>query len=291
MLFLNSIMLSIIIPIFNEEKSIERVIPALQKVMQEAHVDFEIIAVNDGSKDRSLEILKKIPGIQVINHPENLGYGAALKTGIKNAKGEWLAITDADGTYPVGDLPRLFSATNHYDMVVGARTKKGAQIPLLRKPGKKIVNLWANFLTGKKIPDLNSGMRIFKKSLAEEFFHLFPSGFSFTTTITLACHANDYLVKYIPIDYFKREGKSTIHPLKDFLRFLILIFRIMLYFKPFRFFVLPSLFIIAAGFGWMIYNLVTTHNITDASLLLILAGAQIGFVGLIADLIAKSRKA
>ncbi|MBI2575335.1 glycosyltransferase family 2 protein [Candidatus Woesearchaeota archaeon] len=281
-------MISVIIPVYNEEKAVASTIERVKKAMNRQKQQYEIIAVNDGSTDNSEKILRQAAGIRIASHPYNLGYGAALKTGLRNAKGEFVLITDADGTYPVESIPELLKYTGQYDMVVGART--GKNVPNMRKPAKAIIGLLANILTGKKIPDLNSGFRVFRKEVAMQFMHLYPSGFSFTITITLACLTNSHTVKYVPIEYSKRQGKSTISPVKDFIGFVTLIVRILTYFEPLKFFLTPAILLILAGIGYGIYQLVTISNIAQLPVLLVLAGLQIGLLGLVADLIAKSRR-
>ncbi len=283
-------MLSIILPVYNEENAILPTIERIKEVMNRVKTKYEIIAVNDGSTDNTGEILKKIKGVDVILHPYNLGYGASLKNGIKKAKYDLILITDADGTYPIGDIPKLLKYSKTYDMVVGARTGKNVNVPLMRRPAKFFLRHLANFMTGRKIPDINSGFRIFKKDIALRFFHLFPSGFSFTTTITLACLTNDYTVKYIPINYYKRKGKSTINPLKDFINFTTLIFRMMMYFNPLKVFLFPSVLLFIFGFLILLYDIFIGANITDSSIIILLAAFQIGFLGLLADLIVKGKK-
>lgn len=281
--------ISIIIPVYNEEDSIGNTLSEVKRVMDNLKLEYEIITVNDGSSDKSKEILEKEEGIKPINNSYNLGYGASIKIGIKNAKYSWIFIIDADGTYPINDIPKLIRHTDNYDMVVGARTGKNVNVPLLRRPAKFILTTLAKFLTRKKIPDLNSGMRLFKKDIAMEFFNLFPSGFSFTTTITLACLTNDYTVKFVPIDYLKRKGKSTIHPINDFLNFNKIIFKIILYFEPLKFFLFPGILFMLVGAGYGVYQLITIRNLAQFPVLLVIAGLQIFFLGLIADLIVKSR--
>jgi glycosyltransferase involved in cell wall biosynthesis len=282
---------SVVVPVYNEQEAITETLDKLKNECQKLSLnyDFEIIVVNDGSTDQTRQILEKISGIIKIDHPYNLGYGAALKTGIKRAKSDWILIIDADGTYPIESIPHLLPNINNYDMVIGARTGANVNIPKLRKPGKFIVNWLANFLTGRKIQDINSGLRLFRKSIALEFFHLFPSRFSFTITLTLACLTNDYTVKYIPINYHQRQGKSTLGP-KDFTDFLTLIFRIIMYFNPLKFFLWPGFTIIALGFIYSIATLIIQHNIADGAVMMILSGLQIILIGLVADLIVKSRQ-
>ncbi len=278
-------MISILIPIFNEEASVAQTIERVKKALSKQ--PHEIIAINDGSTDSTGNVLKAINGIKTINHPYNLGYGASLKTGLRNAKGEWILITDADGTYPIESILELLKYRNEYDMVVGAR--KGKNVPMMRKPAKAIIGFLANTLTGKNIPDLNSGFRLFKKDVAMEFMHLYPSGFSFTITITLACLTNGYTVKYVPIEYSKREGKSSIHPVRDFVGFLSLIVRIMLYFNPLKFFLLPALLIIAVSTSVGLYQFFYEGHVTQLPFIALLAGIQIGLLGMLADLISKKR--
>jgi glycosyltransferase involved in cell wall biosynthesis len=282
---------SIIIPVYNEEKAVYSTISKIKESIKKTeNCNFEIIAVNDGSTDKSRQILEKINGIRLISHPYNKGYGASLKTGMRNSGSEWVLITDADGTYPIEDIPKLLKYMDEYDMIVGSRTGKNVAIPFFRKPAKKFINGLANFMSGKKIPDLNSGFRLFKKEYAMEFYNLYPSGFSFTTTITLAFLTNDYNVKYVPINYYKRDGKSTIHPLKDFAKFIVLIFRMVTYFNPLKLFLPFGLMLFLGGFiGDLIYLIATNFSKTLplSGILAMLMGIQILFLGLLADLIVK----
>ena len=286
---MSQIKISVIIPVYNEEKTILETVSEIKKVMNSVKMPYEIITVNDCSTDSSKNIIDKIDGIVKINHLSNKGYGASLKTGIKSAKGEWILITDADGTYPIKDIPLLVKHMD-FDMVVGSRTGKNVKIPLLRRPAKKIINILANFMSGYKIPDLNSGFRLFKKDLAMEFFHLYPQKFSFTTTITLAFLTNDYSVKYVPIDYYKRQGKSTIKPIKDFVGFINLIIRIITYFNPFKIFFTLSILLFLIAFFIFLYTFFIVGKIADITIIIIiLSSVQRFLFGLIADLIIKSR--
>jgi glycosyltransferase involved in cell wall biosynthesis len=292
-------MISLLIPVFNEKEAITETITKAHGVFSKMGEDFEILIINDGSTDGTEEILAKvdIPGVHVINHPENKGYGASMKSGIRRAKGDLLAISDADGTYPIVDFPKLYKAFKEKDadMVVGARTKKGVQIPLIRRPAKAVINVLVNSLSGRKIPDNNSGMRIFKKSMAEEFMHLYPQGFSFTITITLAAITSDYNVIYVPIDYFKRKGTSSMssgfNGLKHFLNFIGLIIRITTYFRPLKFFVWPATLLFFGGIAYIAYTLKMDSNVSDAGMLMILSGIQIGLFGLLAEVVVRQGRA
>jgi len=276
---------SIIIPAYNEELKIKNVLDNLLKSIKSWDIECEVIVVDDGSVDKTAEILKEY-NIQLIRHEQNKGYGAYLKTGIHFAKYNIIAITDADGTYPIDKVPELVSFMSEYDMVVGSR--KYMELPLITRPAKWFLNKYANYLVKYKIPDLNSGLRVFKKDIYSKFKRLLPNGFSFTTTITLALLSSDYPVKYIPIDYFKRAGKSKIKPISDTINFFSLITRTSLYFNPLRVFMPVALLLLILGlvsFGYDIY----TRDITDKTMMLFLWGMQFGIIGLLADMISKKR--
>lgn len=282
--------ISIILPTYNEEKAIEGTIQKIKQVIKGNKINAQIVIVNDASTDRTKEILKGIQGIKVIEHQINRGYGASLKTGIKQTDTDWILITDADGTYPIKDIPALIELTDSADMVVGARIKKGVKIPLTRKPAKKIIGTLANLLVGKKIPDINSGFRVFKREVALRFFHLFPDGFSFTTTITLAALTNNYKIRFVPIDYYKRQGKSTIHPIKDFIGFLAIIIRIMVYFKPLKMFSILAGMLFLIGTAIFLYTFLVLNNIADITVIIILlASLQVFLSGMIAEIITLQR--
>jgi glycosyltransferase involved in cell wall biosynthesis len=283
--------ITVLLPAYNEEKSVHSTINQIMEVMSSTKLEYEIIVVNDGSTDSTKDVLDRETGITLINNPYNLGYGASLKKGIKNAKYPWVLIVDADGTYPIGDIPKLIKFADDYDMVVGSRKGKNVNIPFLRRPAKWFISLLVNFMCDGKIDDVNSGFRIFKKEIAVNFIRLFPNGFSFTTTITLVAFNNSYSIKYVPIDYHKRVGKSTISPLKDFVGFISLIFKIVMYFNPLKFFLIPGILIIIAGIIHGAYQVLTDSlGVGQLPILLILGGLQICFLGGIADLLNKSTK-
>ena len=276
---------SIIIPAYNEELRIGEVLNNLLNDIKLWNFECEIIVVDDGSIDKTSEILEKYD-VKLIRHEQNKGYGASLKTGIHFAKYDIIAIADADGTYPINKIPELINFIDEYDMVVGAR--KYIELPLITRPAKWILNKYANYLVEYKIPDLNSGLRVFKKNVYSKFKRLLPNGFSFTTTITLALLSNDYPVKYVPIDYFKRAGKSKIKPISDTINFFSLITRTSLYFNPLRVFAPIAFLLLFLGivsFGYDIYM----RDITDKTMMLFLWGMQFGIMGLLADMISKKR--
>lgn len=284
--------LSVVIPVYNEEKSVKDTLLEIQKECSnlDSLENFEILVVNDGSTDNSLEKLKEIEHIKIFNHQTNKGYGASLKTGIKNAKFDWICITDADGTYPINRIKDLISKTHEYDMVVGSRESKDCQIPFERKWAKNFLNRFASYLAGKKIPDLNSGLRIFRKEIALKYWELFPNKFSFTSTITMVCATHGYSTLFIPIDYYKRSGKSSIRAF-DFINFCKLVIKLSLFFKPIKVFgpIALFLFLIAILFpimffiGWL-------SKFWDTTFIVLIATAlQTFFFGLLAEIIIHNK--
>lgn len=285
---------SVVVPVFNERETVEEVFAALRHSLEQARIPAEMIAVDDASSDGTSAVLARLPHVRVIRHGENRGYGAALKTGIRASRGDILGILDADGTYPAEEFPRLLQElAEGVEMVVGVRAGPGDAFPLLRRPGKAVISALAAFLVGRRIPDLNSGMRVMRRSLVEQFFRLLPDGFSFTTTVTLAALTNRHGVRWVPIVYAPRLGKSTITVgrglFREFPNFLTLIVRIVTYFRPLRFFAVPSFLFLVFGVVNLVRTLVTEQNISDASILLLVVGIQIGLMGLLADLVVRSR--
>ncbi|MBA7499047.1 putative glycosyltransferase [subsurface metagenome] len=285
---MSDIELSVVIPAYNEEHGISNVLDELQKVMSDIGISYEIVVVDDGSEDNTTEMVRGKKGIILVQHPANKGYGAALKTGIRHSNGEFILITDADGTYPTKEVPKLLEYKDDYDMVVGARINKKAKIPLSRRPAKFFLSKLANYLAETKIPDLNSGMRIFRKETAEQFLNILPSGFSFTATITLAYLSNDYLIKYVPIDYYERKGKSKISPVRDTLGFTSLIIRTITYFNPLKVFLPIGLALFFAAIFVFAYSTFVLGRFMDvATIVLVVASIQIALFGLLADLVVR----
>ncbi len=279
--------ISAIIPAYNEENGIARVISELTAVLRKLDIAFEIIVVNDGSTDRTGEIVKDLGGT-LLDHPVNRGYGASLKDGIREAQYDDILILDADGTYPQDAIPALIKAADNYDMVVGSRTGGSVAIPPHRRFPKWLLKKMADYLVGMKIPDLNSGLRVFKRSVALKFFNILPNGFSFTTTITVALLSNNYRVKYIPINYNKRTGKSKFRPIQDTFNLLNLILRTSLYFNPLKIFIPFSLILFLLAILVFIYSKFFTPQVMDITVIVItMTAVQIMALGLIADLIDK----
>lgn len=280
--------ISVIIPVYNEENAILSTINQLKETL--SRYDYELIVVDDGSTDKTSEFLKKVENITLIAHPYNIGYGASLKRGIKEAKNEVIVMLDGDDTYPVSSIPSLLNFIDNYSLVTGARVGKNIKIPHLRKPAKFVLTKLANFLTGRKIPDLNCGLRVIKKSNVLQYFNILPQRFSFTITHLVACLTNGHTVKFVPVTYQKRKGKSTIHPIKDFIRFNTIILRVITYFNPFKIFSLISSILFLLSILIFSYTFFIVGKLMDVTVMVVfLASLQIFLFGLIADLIAKSR--
>ena len=275
---------SVVIPAYNEAGAIRAQIESVRTELNRAGIEHEIIVVDDGSADATAAEAEST-GVRVIRNLRNRGYGASLKAGIRAATYETIAITDADGTYPSESLPDLIDRARDFDMVVGSRTGMDVHIPLARRPAKWFLRVLAGYVTRHRIPDLNSGMRIMKKSLVRKFEYILPSGFSFTTTITLALLSNDYLVHYQPINYNRRIGQSKIRPV-DAYHFTILILRTIVFFNPLRVFMPAGAVLFLLGFGKLVYDLFK-DNISETAIFGLLAAIIIWALGLLSDQMAR----
>ena len=282
--------ISIVIPAYNEASAIADTVREIKRVLSESGIEGEIVIVDDGSTDNTSESAAQTDA-RLIRHPQNKGYGASLKTGIRQAQNDIIVIIDADGTYPIDAIPRLAEKMSEYDMVVGARTGTTVQVPMLRRPAKWLLNRLANYLSGVEIPDLNSGLRAFRRSVAIGFFRLLPAGFSFTTSITLAMLTNDYNVLYIPVNYYKRVGKSKIRPVQDTINFFSLVVRMVLSYRPLRIFIpmISALGVVSLTKAVYDINAYDWHFATSTVILITLT-FQIIVLGLIADLVVSLHK-
>jgi glycosyltransferase involved in cell wall biosynthesis len=283
---------TLIIPAYNEVEGITKTLQEILERLPGLAVPYETIVVDDGSTDGTAETAQAIPEVYLIRQPENQGYGAALKAGILSAKYDAILITDADGTYPAEAIPTLIREffDGRYAMVVGARMGEDVKIPLMRRPAKGVLQAMASYLVGRRIPDINSGLRIFRKDLARKWFHILPAGFSFTMTITLAMLSDDYRVRFIPIDYHPRTGRSKIRPVRDTLGFFLTIVRTVTYFTPLKVFLPLSLLLFLVSFGLALYSIFVLDKFMDVTVLVtFLSALQIALTGLLADLIRRSR--
>lgn len=286
---------SVVIPAYNEELAVAEQVRSIERILASQSIPHEIIVVDDGSDDNTAaEALGT--GIRVLQHPKNRGYGASLKTGILAAKYEVIVICDADGTYPADQIPFVVAKLISADMVVGARVNKEVHIPLIRQPAKWMLTWLAQNIAGQPIPDLNSGLRAFRRDTIRQYFPILSNRFSFTTTSTLALLADDYHVVYHPISYYPRVGRSKIAP-RNFMDFVILVVRMAVLFQPLKVFVPLSWLLVGLGVlkvaydiasfslrtGTFDWSLLYTPVLSTSAILLLLVGLQVLFIGMLAD--------
>jgi len=286
---------SVIVPAYNEEAAVGAQVRAIREILSAHGIVHEILVVDDGSKDRTADEAIQ-SGARVLQHVENRGYGAAIKTGIRAARYEVVVISDADGTYPATEIPTLVALLEQADMVVGSRTGQQVHVPWARRLPKWMLRRLAVHITGHNIPDLNSGLRAFRRPCIEQYFPILSDRFSFTTTSTMALLADNYRVLYHPIDYYQRIGRSKITPW-HFMDFTILILRMSMMFEPLKVFVPLSLAFILLGVFKMVYDMVTLfarHSSVDwtllyqpvlstSAVLMLFVGIQLLLIGMVAD--------
>lgn len=281
---LEGMSLSVVIPAFNEERAVRATVQDVRTAMEAAGIPYEIIVVDDGSEDRT-RAEAEASGAEVLANQVNLGYGASLKRGVRHAQYEYIAILDADGTYPGRYLPEFLALCRDQDMIVGDRGAAMKNVPLIRRPAKFLLNKLASFLAERKLNDINSGLRVFRASELLPFLPLLPQNFSFTTTITLCMSCNGKRLIYVPIDYGKRVGKSKIRPV-DFINFIILVLRVIMLFNPLRIFIPLGLILIGIGTVKFIYD-IYLDNLSETTIFAFLAAIMIWSLGLIADMISR----
>jgi glycosyltransferase involved in cell wall biosynthesis len=275
---------SIIIPVFNEAAFLA---PLLDKVRQLKLAQAEVIVVDDGSTDSSAEIALNA-GASVVRHPYNIGNGAAVKSGIRAARGRFIVLMDGDGQHKPEDIPKLLAEAPHYHMVVGSRAK-GSKLRFHRYAANLLYNLLASYVTKFKVQDLTSGFRVLARREALRFIDLLPNTFSYPTTLTLAFLRSGFTVKYVPIQTLYRAGTSKISLLTDGIRFLLIITKIATLFSPFRVFLPVSVFFFAAGLGNYAYTYWTQNRFTNMSVFALTTGVIIFMLGLISEQIALLR--
>jgi glycosyltransferase involved in cell wall biosynthesis len=275
---------SIVMPALDEEGGVATAVASVRSVLGIAGIEHEMLVVDDGSTDATAAEAEKA-GATVLSLPEHRGYGAALKAGIAAAKYDLIAILDADCSYPAEALPELLAHSARYDMVVGARIGADVDEPGIRRPAKWFLRTLASYLAGRRIPDLNSGMRVLRRDLIERFAHVLPSGFSFTTSITLAAHCSGAMVRYQPIAYRRRVGRSKIRPYHA-AQFLILVIRAIVYFNPLRVFLPLGAIFFVAGSIKLIYDFYM-ENVSDTAAIGLLGAFVLWSFGLLSDQIAR----
>ena len=276
--------MTVIVPALNEAGAIGQVVHDL--ITRYPH--YQILVVDDGSSDDTGTIAASA-GAQVIHHVWNMGYGASLRTGCRNARGDIVVFFDGDGQHEVEDVQRLVDEIGVYDMVVGTRSTD-SHAPLIRRPGKFVLTWFANFLAGTIIPDVNSGLRALKRDVIQRYLHLMPSGFSFSTTSTFAMLKSGRPVKWVPIKARKRIGKSTVSQVRHGLQTLLLMVRLTTLFEPFRvFFPVSALFMLVAV-AFLIANLAAGRNVPQTSVIMSVSSIMVFLMGLLMDQVAAIRR-
>jgi len=275
---------SIIIPVFNEAESIAELLVKV-RALEIDHA--EIIVIDDGSTDGSAELALNA-GVSVIRHPYNIGNGAAIKSGIRAARGQTLIFMDGDGQHRPEDIPKLLRESGRYHMVVGERAK-GSKLRFHRNAANILYNSLASYVTRFKVRDLTSGFRVVSRRDALRFIDLLPNTFSYPTTLTLAFLRSGLTVKYVPIQSLYRAGQSKITLLSDGIRFLLIITKIATLFSPFRIFLPVSMFFFFAGIANYIHTYVTQYRFTNMSVFLLTTSVVVFMLGLISEQIALLR--
>lgn len=282
--------LTIILPAYDEAEGIVPTLDDLFEVLEQLDMPWEVIVVDDGSCDATAEVVERDGRARLERHPVNRGVGAARNTGLACARYPWIAMTDADGTYPASALPELLERLEEASMVVGARTKPGASIPLIRRPAKWAIRRLAEFLTGTKIPDLNSGLRCFHRAPALAVRHLLPTTHSWVSTITLAFLSSGLHVEYVPIDYHPRVGRSTFHPIRDTWNYITLVIRTVVFFHPLKVFLPVALLLCTVGTVKLFYDWWVFDDIHESEVILLVSSVTVGMFGFLADLLATQNR-
>lgn len=289
-------MVTVVLPVFNEAGHIIAELDRTRAGLDASKYAglYEILVIDDGSTDgTSAELTAaSLPAeVRIIRFAENRGSGSARRVGTREARGEIVVWTDADMSYPNHEIAALLDELGDYDQVVGARTSEEGTIKFLRVPAKWLIRKLAEFLAERRIPDLNTGFRAFRREVAMPYLHLLPTGFSCVTTITMSFLANGHTVKYVPIEYAPRAGTSKFHWWTDTRRYLLQVVRLVMSYNPLRVFMPIGLTFGLIGGGKLIWDVVTKDfRVPTNTLLLLFLSFQIIAIGLLADLVARSTR-
>jgi glycosyltransferase involved in cell wall biosynthesis len=290
---------TVVLPCFNEVGHVEAEIERITGAMDASGYTYDLDVYDDCSSDGTRELLAKLaesgrfPHLRYFPRARNGGSGTIRRIGSQNARGETVVWTDADMTYPNERIPELVTMLREdpsYDQVVGARTTEEGTYKLLRVPAKWAIRKIAERLTGTKIPDLNSGLRAFRREVSLPYLPLLPPGFSCVTTLTVSFLSNGHEVKYVPIEYAKRAGTSKFHFTKDAYRYILQVLRMVMYFNPLKILMPMALWILGLGVAKIAYDLIAhPFRIAGTTVLVVVTGLQIAALALIGDLIVRSR--
>ncbi|MBV9950512.1 MAG: glycosyltransferase family 2 protein [Acidimicrobiia bacterium] len=282
---------SIVLPVFNEQGHLQAEIDRIRAAMDASRFSYEIIVIDDGSTDGSGDALRAIEGIRLIQFGMNRGSGSARKYGTQAARGRIVVWTDVDMTYPNDLIPELVEEMDGFDQVVGARTSEQGTVKVFRVPAKWFIRKLASYLAQTPIPDLNSGLRAFRRDVALQYVNQLPSGFSCVTTITMTFLAHGYSVKYWPIEYHERAGRSKFHWWKDTQRYLLQVVRMIMSYNPLRLFLPVGLILTLLGIGKLVYDCsVNDFRVAINTLVILLAAFQVLSIGLLADLVGRATR-
>jgi glycosyltransferase involved in cell wall biosynthesis len=281
-----SVDLTVLLPCYDEEEAIGPVIREVRGALAAWDGTWEILVVDDGSTDRSAA-RAEAEGARVLRRPWNAGAGAARRAGIRAARGRWVAMLDADGSYDPKHLPELLSFLPDWDQVNGARTSEQGTLPWLRAPAKWAIRKLAEWIAGRRIPDLNTGMKVFKRDAMLRYLWAVPDGFSCVSSMTLAFLCNGHPVRFVPVGYRPRIGRSKFHPVKDAAQYLGSVVRIVMYFRPLRVFLPLAGSVAAVGVARGLYDwaIAPAGTLQESDIVLLLTAVVIGALGLLADLI------
>ncbi|MDX6285643.1 MAG: hypothetical protein QOG53_1128 [Frankiales bacterium] len=290
---------TIVLPVFNEVGHIAQELDRITAAMDASGFSYDLDVYDDGSTDGSRELLQELadeghyPNLRFVARPRNAGPGTIRRIGTQQARGEIVAWTDADLTYPNDRLPEFVTMLQRdrgIDQVVGARTSEAGSYRVLRVPAKWAIRRIASYLTNTPIPDLNSGMRVFRRDVSQPYLGLLPAGFSCVTTLTVSFLANGHEIKYVPIDYATRAGRSKFHFVRDAYQYILQVLRMVMYFNPLKVLMPIGLWIVALGGVKMVTDVIRFGwRVPGSTVLILLAGLQVAALALLADLIVRSR--
>jgi len=290
-------LVTVVLPCYNERDHVRQELDRICGSLDSCGLAYEVLAIDDASTDGTLDVLREatasLPRVRVLAFRRNGGSGTARRIGTQQARGEIVVWTDADMSYPNERIPELVQILlddPSYDQVVGARTTEEGTFKLLRVPAKWFVRKVAERLSNQRIPDLNSGLRAFRRDVALPFMPLLPTGFSCVTTITMAFFSNQHDIRYVPIDYAKRAGTSKFHFVRDAYRYILQVLRMVMYFDPLKVLMPPALWLFGIGVVKAVVDMVRHPFYFPANtVLLVITGLLIGSMALLADLIVRSR--